>query len=269
MTTNISDRVLAPITFSRYRAFHLLERNALVAKRYWVGVVSGFSEPIFYLFAIGVGIGEIIGNVTGPNGVSVEYAAFVAPALLGASAMNVAVFESTVAVYLKLTYTKTYDAVVTTPMQPRDIAVGEIAWSLIRSGIYTTSFLLIMWLFGFMPSQWGWLAVPTALLIGFAFSAVGVAASTFLKSWQDFDMILLVTLPLFLFSATFYPLSVYPGWLQAVARVSPLYHGVELIRSLTLGIFDLSFVGHAIFLVAMGLIGALISARRMKKLLLG
>jgi lipooligosaccharide transport system permease protein len=81
-------------------------------------------------------------------------------------------------------------------------------------------------------------------------------------------MVTLATLPLFLFSATFYPISVYPGWLQTVARVSPLYHGVELIRALTLGVFDLSIVVHVAFLVAMGLIGLAVSARRVGKLLL-
>jgi lipooligosaccharide transport system permease protein len=112
------------------------------------------------------------------------------------------------------------------------------------------------------------MAVPAALLIGFAFAAVGMAATSFMRSWQDFDMITLVTLPLFLFSATFYPLDVYPPVMQNLTRLSPLYHGVEIIRAVTLGRFDWSIAGHISFLVVMGAIGVTVAARRVEKLLL-
>jgi len=95
-----------------------------------------------------------------------------------------------------------------------------------------------------------------------------MAVTTFMRSWQDFDMVTLVSLPLFLFSATFYPLSVYPVGFQMFTRLSPLYHGVELIRSLTLGVFDWSLAGHVVFLVAMGGIGVAITARRLERLLM-
>ena len=111
-------------------------------------------------------------------------------------------------------------------------------------------------------------ALPAALLIGFAFAAVGMAATTYMRSWQDLDAINLVTLVLFLFSATFFPLSVYPDNLQNLAQLSPLYHGVALIRGLTLGNVDLSLLGHVAFLVAMGAVGLTISKRRLGILLL-
>jgi lipooligosaccharide transport system permease protein len=231
-------------------------------------MLSGFFEPVFYLFAVGVGIGELVGDVTGPDGNPISYAAFVAPALLGASAMNGAIFESTMNVFFKLKYGKVYDAILATPMSPGDVAVGEIGYSLGRGGIYATGFLVVMWAAGYMPSPWGWLALPAALLIGFAFAAVGMAATTFMRSWQDLDMVTLATLPLFLFSATFYPLSIYPEWLQWVARVSPLYHGVEILRGLTLGSFDWSLLGHVLFLVTMGATGLLVAGRRISLLLL-
>jgi lipooligosaccharide transport system permease protein len=238
-----------------------------VARQIWLIIASGFFESVFYLFAVGVGIGELVGDVAGPGGRPVEYAAFVAPALLSASAMNGAVFEST-NIYFKLKWAKIYDAVVATPLNPGDIAIAEISWSLIRGGMYSTGFLVVMSVLGYMPSKWGWLALPGSLLVGFAFAAVGMAAVTFMRSWQDFDLITLAILPLFLFSATFYPITVYPGWLQLVARISPLYHGVELIRSLTLGAFDITLVGHVMFLLVMGLVGLAISARRIGNLLL-
>ena len=268
MTSGLLTRVVPPAALGSRKAVHLLERNVLVARRIWLIVFSGFFEPLFYLFAVGVGIGELVGEVTGPGGVAVEYAAFVAPGLLGASAMNGAVFESTMNIYFKLKFAKVYDAIVATPMSPGDIAIGEIGFSLIRGALYSGGFLVVMFALGYMPSMWGWLALPAALLIGFAFAAVGMAATTYMRTWQDFDMVTLAALPLFLFSATFYQLSVYPGWLQAVTRFSPLYHGVELIRALTLGIFDMSLIGHVAFLAAMGLIGLAVTARRMGKLLL-
>jgi lipooligosaccharide transport system permease protein len=264
----LTARVVPPVQLGSRRAVHLLERNFLVARQIWLIILSGFFEPVFYLFAVGVGVGQLVGDITGPGGEPIPYAAFVAPALLGASAMNGAVFESTMNIYFKLKHAKIYDGIVATPMTPGDIAVGEIGWSLVRGGLYATGFLAVMAAFGYMPSAWGWLALPAALLIGFAFAAVGMAATTFMRSWQDFDMVTLITLPLFLFSATFYPISIYPTWLQAVARVSPLYHGVELIRALTLGVFDLSVAGHIGFLVLMGLAGLTVSSRRIGKLLL-
>ncbi len=261
-------RIVPPTALPSKRAVHLLERNARVYRHAWMIIFSGFFEPLFYLFSIGVGLGELIGDLTGPGGEPVSYAAFVAPALLAASAMNGAVFESTMNIFWKLKYAKIYDAVLATPMSPGDVAVGEIGWSLIRGVIYASGFLVVMAAMGLMPSLWGILAVPVAVLIGFAFAAVGMAATTFMRTWQDFDLITLVTMPLFLFSATFYPMDVYPPALQAIARFSPLYHGVDLMRGLTLGAFDWSMLGHVGVLVGMGLVGIAIASRRVAKLLL-
>jgi lipooligosaccharide transport system permease protein len=258
--------VPAPLLAGR-GAGRILERNFLVYRRAWMLVFSGFFEPLFYLVSIGVGIGELVGDVTGPGGTAVDYAVFVAPALLGSAAMNGAIYESTGNIFFKLKYGKVYDAVLATPMQSADIAVGEITWSLGRGAVYAAGFLVVMAAMGPMPSFWGILALPAALLIGFAFAACGMATATFMRSWQDFDLVNMVTLPLFLFSATFYPLDVYPEGFQVFTRLSPLYHGVELIRSLTFGVFDWSLAGHIGFLVGMGAIGVAITSRRLKRML--
>ncbi len=261
-------RIVPPAALGSGRALRLVERNLMVHRRMWVVFASGFFEPLFYLFAVGAGIGVLVGDVDIGGGRTVPYAEFVAPALLAASAMNGAVYESTFNIFFKLKFDKTYDAVLATPLAPGDVAVGEITYSLLRGGIYATSFLAVMLVLGLVPSLWGLLAVPAALLIGLAFGACGMAATTFMKSWQDFDLVSLVTLPLFLFSATFYPVSVYPEWLQAVARLSPLYHGTELIRGLTLGMIGWDMLAHVAVLVALGLVGALVTSRRIAKLLL-
>lgn len=261
----LTARVVPP--FVPGSAVRMLERSYLVYRRIWLLIFSGFFEPVFYLFSIGIGIGELVGDVT-VNGKAVEYAAFVAPALLGASAMNGAIYESTFNIFFKLRYGKVYDAILATPMEPRHIAVGEIAWSLGRGLIYAVAFLVVITGFGYVESAWAVMAIPAAVLIGFAFAAMGMTATTFMKSWQDFDLVNMVTLPLFLFSGTFYPLEVYPETFQVLTRFSPLYHGVELIRALTLGTFDISIVAHIGVLVGIGLVGMWIVSKRLNKLLL-
>lgn len=245
----------------------LLQRNLLVYKHIWLVVVAGFCEPIFFLLAVGVGLGGFVGNVA-VGDVSLSYAAFVAPGLLAASAMNGAIIESTFSVFFKLRYNYTYNAVLATPMRVADIVLGETLWSQVRAGVYALGFLVLMFIAGFTSSPWALLAVPGALLVGFTFAAAGFAAVTFMRSWHDFDMIQLVILPLFLFSGTFYPLSVYPSFLQPIMQISPLYHGTELLRAFTLGRFDWTLVGHAGVLTAVGLVAFAITARRIGRTLL-
>jgi lipooligosaccharide transport system permease protein len=258
---------VAPPGLLGLRAQRVVERNLMVGRRNWTLFLSGFFEPVFYLFSIGVGVGALVGDLE-VGGRTVSYATFVAPALLASSAMNGAVFESTFNIFFKLKWGKVYDAMLATPLRPVDIAAGEIGYSLLRGGIYAVGFMVVMVAFGLAESWWAVMAIPAALLIGFAFAAVGMAATTFMRSWQDFDLVQLFTLPLFLFSATFYPLDVYPEAIQQITRISPLYHGVELIRAFTLGSFDWTLLGHAAFLLAMGAVGLTIAGRRLEGLLL-
>jgi lipooligosaccharide transport system permease protein len=127
---------------------------------------------------------------------------------------------------------------------------------------------VVMAVLGDIASPWAVLALPAAVLIGFGFAAVGMAATTFMRSWNDFDFVQLAVLPLFLFSTTFYPLSTYPRWLQIVVECTPLYHGVSLIRALCTGSVGPALFGHAVYLAVMGVVGLIISARRLEILLL-
>jgi lipooligosaccharide transport system permease protein len=133
--------------------------------------------------------------------------------------------------------------------------------------LYSIVFLVVMVLMGLTTNWWALLTIPGAVLIGFAFGSVGLAACTYMRSWQDFDLVSLVTMPLFLFSGTFFPISQLPDVLQWITRISPLYHGTEMLRAFALGIFDWSLAGHITFLVVMGLIGARIASRRLDGLL--
>ena len=182
--------------------------------------------------------------------------------------MNGAVYDSTMNVFFKLKFAKTYDAILATPIGVGDVALGEITWALMRGLLYATVFLGVMVALGDVSSSWAILALPAAVLIGFAFAAAGMAATTYMRSWQDFDFVQLAILPLFLFSGTFYPLSTYPRWLQIVVELSPLYHGVALIRGLTLGAVGPGLLFHAAYLAAMGVAGLWVSSRRLGRLLL-
>lgn len=259
---------LVPVPAGVGLARMLIERNVMSFRHGWVALVTGFAEPVFYLFSLGIGIGSLVRTVTTDSGSVVSYAAFVAPALLAASAMNGAVFDSTFNVFFKLKYAKLYDSVLATPMGPRDIALGEIGWSLIRGGLYSGLFLVVALLAGVVHSWWAMLALPAAVFIGFAFAAVGMFATTFMRSWVDFDYVTLAVQPMFLFSATFFPLSTYPGALQVLVEATPLYHGVALERALMLGEVEPGLLVHVAYLAVLGLLGVLGTARRLERLLL-
>ena len=245
----------------------LFERNLMVYRRSWMIIFSGVFEPLFYLFSMGIGLGHFVGKVPGPGGRLVDYASFVAPALLASAAMNGAIYDAT-NVFWKLKYMKTYDAVLSTPIGPADVAVGETAWALFRGFLYAISFMAVAGALGLIESAWGLLALPAAVVIGFAFAGLGVAATTYMRTWQDFELIGLVQLPMFLFSATFFPITTYPGAIQWVVRFSPLYHAVELLRALNLGTVGWAQLVNLSYLLVLGAGGLFLAQRRIGKLLL-
>ena len=245
------------------RAVRVLERNVLVYRRTWWVLLSGFFEPLFYLLGLGFGLGAIVGDVDG-----IPYAMFVAPALMATSAMNGAVYDSTFNLFYKLKYAHTYDAMLATPMGSQDVAVGEVTWALIRGLMYAVAFLVIMILLGLVATPLGLLAVPASVLIGFAAAGVATAATTFVRSWQDFDLVFVVTTPLFLFSATFFPITTYPEPLRTIVELTPLYRGVHMIRALTTDTLDATVVVDVVYLAVLGFVGLAITTRRMGKLLL-
>jgi lipooligosaccharide transport system permease protein len=259
-------RVL-PVGMYAGRARVLVERSLLVNRRAWLTVVSGFCEPLFFLFAMGVGFGTLVGDVPGPTGSS-SFVAFVAPALLAASAMNGAIYDATFNIFFKVKYAKLYDAMLATPLGPIDVAVGEITWALLRGGLYAGGFLTVMLAMGLVTSPWALLALPAAVLVAFSFAAVGMACTTFMRSWQDFDLIQLVLMPMFLFSTTFFPLTVYPGFVAVVVRCLPLYHAIELMRKLCAGVVEVGMLAHLAYFAVMAAVGVVVSIRRLGVLLL-
>jgi lipooligosaccharide transport system permease protein len=245
----------------------LVYRNYVTYRREWKLFVTGFFEPFFYLLSIGIGVGALIDTFEFNGGV-VPYAEFVAPAMLATSAFNGALIDATYNTFFKLKFEKLYDQMLATPLTSSDIARGEIAWSQLRGGTYSAAFLLIMAAMGLVDSWWAVLALPAALLIGFSTAAVCMALTTYMTSWQDFDKVTLVQLPLFLFSATFFPVTVFPDALRWVVECTPLYRGVVLCRELTTGALSWGSAVSVAYLVALGAFGLVLVSRRLDKLLL-
>ena len=258
-------RVVPPVVWGR--AWRIVERNALAYRRLGWVFAAGMLEPILYLFSIGIGVGSLVGDLPTPGGATVPYEVFVAPGLLAAAAMNGAIFDSTFNFFLKFKYFKTYDAILASPLSPADAAAGEVLWSLIRGVVYSAVFLLTMAVLGYTESWWALAALPTTLLIGSSFGAVGLAASTFMRSFVEFDYVNIVILPSFLFSETFFPLSRYPEGVQVVVELTPLYQGVRLCRAFTLGEVDAGLIFPIVYLLVMTIAGLAVAARRLRRLL--
>ncbi|MDQ2836832.1 MAG: ABC transporter permease [Actinomycetota bacterium] len=260
-------RMLPPGIYSG-RSGVLMERSVLVYRRSWLIIVSGFFEPLFYLLSFGAGLGSLVGGVHGPDGRALTYAQYIAPALLASSAMNGAIADSTMNVFFKLKFAKLYDGMLATSMGTMDVALGEISWALTRGGMYAVGFVIVMLAMHLILSPWGLLLVPAALVIAFGFAAVGMAVTTYLRSWQDLEVVTLFTLPMFLFSGTFYSLNAYPVWLRIVVECLPLHHGVVLLRSLAVGDLSAGLVWHLGYFVAMAAFGLWLTTRRLGTLLM-
>ena len=250
------------------RATHVFERNTIAYKHQWSVIVSGFVEPVLYLAGIGFGIGSLVPNIALGGGRTLSYAMFVAPALMASSAMNGAIIETTFNFFYKVRYAKTFEAVIATPLEVEDAVLGEVMWAVARGSVYSIGFVVLMYGLGLVASPLGLLAIPAAILIGLAFAALGAAVTSFMRDWRDFDLVALALQPMFLFSGTFFPISIYPAALRGLIELTPLYHAVNLIRGLTTGSAGFEQVGNAAYLVGVGVLGFSIAALRLRRQLL-
>ena len=248
------------------RSRAIMERAYIAFKSStWMIVISGFVEPVLFLLSFGYGLKDLVGDIT-VAGQPIGYVAFIAPALLATSAMNGAIYDSTMNVYFKLKHDRIYHGMLATSLGPMDVALGEIGWALLRGLSYAIGFMAIVAPLGLIPSAWGILAIPAAVLIAFGFASFGMAVTSYMKSWQQLEIINIVLLPMFLFSGSFYPLSVFPEWLQTLIRLFPLAHAIDLVRGLTLGNISWALVGHAMYFVVMIVVGLFFTTKRLNAL---
>jgi lipooligosaccharide transport system permease protein len=250
------------------RAASVAERNiASLRPLYWFLMFTGFAEPVLYLFSIGVGVGSLIGDLPLPDGRTVPYAAFVAPAMLASSAMTGALSETTFNFFGKMKFMKLYDGMLATPVRPIEIALGELSWAMLRGNIYAAAFLVIMVVMGLTTAGLAAVAFLCAALVGFAFGGLGMALSTYMRSWQDFDLVSSAQFALFLFSGTFVPADSYPAVLRWLVEATPLYRSVDLIRSTATGSWSWVQLADVAYLMVLLAVGLTIAGRRMGKLL--
>jgi lipooligosaccharide transport system permease protein len=223
-------------------------------RRIWrSSVYSSVLGPLFFLGAIGFGLGSLV-NRHGSAGLGgVSYLAFVAPAILATQAMQTAMSESTFPVYGAVKWNRSYIAARATPLRPADIYRGHLLFIVIRLAMNSTVFLAIAAAFGSVHSPWTVAALPAAVLCGLAFAAPVAAWAITVSRDTAFNYALRFGMtPLMLFSGTFFPLSQLPGWLRPVAYLTPLWHGVALCRSMTLGTPDAGSVAiHVGYLTAL------------------
>ncbi|MGO1319540.1 MAG: ABC transporter permease [Galactobacter sp.] len=246
----------------------VMQRSWMATKNAtWVVIVTGFLEPVLYLLSMGFGLGAAVGTVEGPGGVSMSYAAYIAPALLATSAMNGALMDSN-NMFFKLNHAKLYRVMLFTSLGPLDVAFGEIMMALARGLLYALGFSVIAFSFGLVPSMWGILMIPGAVLIAFSFSALFMAIITFIKRFQQLDWINMITMPMFLFSATFFPLSAYPDGVRWVIEALPLWHGVDMLRHLAVGVIDISLLWHVLYFLVIAAAGLMVATGRLRKLFL-
>jgi lipooligosaccharide transport system permease protein len=235
------------------RSRRMVQRNLVVYKHTWMVIFSGFFEPLFYLLGVGIGLGGMISAIGGLN-----YGAFVAPGLLASGCLNGAITDGCFNIFFKLHHQKTYDGILATPMGVPDVAFGEMLWALTRGSLYAATFLLVLWSLGHVGprmilSPWGLLALPAAVLVSASFSAMALCLTSFVRKVQDFDMVIgLLVMPMFLFSGIFAPITQFPEWVQWLAELTPLYHGVAILRQLTTGMIERSMSGHIAYLILMG-----------------
>jgi lipooligosaccharide transport system permease protein len=240
----IAPRDLVP---SLSHATSIWLRNARVFSKLWKGaLLPQFLDPLFYLVALGFGLGTYVALDSG-----IPYKDFVAPGLIASATMWSASFECTYNVYLRMNETRLYDAVLATPVEVQDLVAGDLLWSASRATVYGTTFLVIVAIFGLISSPWAILIPPLVFLGGLCFSLV---AYTFTALIPKIDMysyfFTLGITPMFLFSGIFFPFSQLPGWAEVIAWFLPLYHLVEITREMANGPEGLQILIHAGWLAA-------------------
>jgi lipooligosaccharide transport system permease protein len=245
---------------------HVIEHRAVQYRRtFRSSIFSSFLSPVLFLTAMGIGLGGYVDRSGTAALGGLTYLQFLAPGLLAATVMQAAAFEATFPIIGGLNWQRTFHAMYATPLSPRDIALGNLAWIAIRLAMIATVFTVVIVLFGAAHSPLVVLGIPVSVLTGMAFAAPIAAFSATQRTPNRFNYIFrFIVMPLFLFSGTFFPIETLPGYLQSLAWLSPLWHGVDLSRALMLGTIGeapLLAAIHVAILVAIATIGAWLAIR--------
>ncbi len=242
-----------------------LRNKDVFMKTVKVNFIPPFLEPILYLLSIGFGLGLYVGEIGG-----ISYAAYIAPALITISMMNAAFFECTFASFVRMYFQKTFDAIVSTPLNIDEVIFGEILWGATKSFINSTIILFVVSLFGLVKLPEGLLIIPFSLLVGLVFAAIGMCFTALVPNIEVFNYpIYIYITPMFLFSGTFFPSSTLPHAVQTLSLLFfPLTHAVLIARGLATGMIEQVQIINLLWLLAIGFVLTIVSVNLMKKKLL-
>lgn len=233
-------------------AIRVWRRNVTLYRRSWkLTFLPQFLQPVFYLIALGFGLGLFIGRqVEG-----FDYVEFIAPGLAASAAMNGAAFELTFNVFGKFTWSRLYESVITTPLEPEDVVLGEIMWAVTRSVLYGGVFFAVMIGLGHVRQPFAPAALVAFALTGLSVGLIGLLFTCLINDMDFFSYFFnLILIPLFMFSGIFFPIDVMPEAAQAITWFTPLYHGVEMTRAASLTGDVNAIWGHGLWLLVFSLL---------------
>jgi len=238
-----------------WRFIRVWQRNMKVFRLSWkINFLLPFLSPLFYLVAFGVGFSSFIGSIDYGT-TKVSYISFIAPAIICVNIMNNAFFENTYSSFVRMYYQKTFDAMMSTPLNAGEIIIGEIVWGATKSLISATIMLVVVSFLGLVSYPVALLIIPVSFLGGIAFGAVGMYFTGLVKTIDLFSLpVFLFVTPMFLFSGTFFPLSGLPHWGQLLALTLPLTHLVNIVRAFSYGIFNGEVVIGLCYLIVFSMI---------------
>ncbi|MBN2054326.1 ABC transporter permease [bacterium] len=216
---------------------------------WFVNFLPPFLEPILYLFAFGLGLGRMVENVQ-YQGMTLSYMQFIAPGIVAITTMFHAYYECLYGSFVRMYYQKSFDAIIATPLTLEDVIGGEILWGATKGAIAATIMMVPVSMFGFVRYPWGLLIPLVGLLGGMVFGALGMCFTGICPTIDTFNFpVFLLITPMMLFSGTFFPLDMLPGWAVTIAYCLPLTHLAELYRSILLGVAPPHLVGNLVMLV--------------------
>jgi lipooligosaccharide transport system permease protein len=249
-------------------AADVVVRNGLVAWRSWkASLVLAVLSPVMFLSAMGLGLGSLVQE--GQTFGGVDYLPFFATGMLASSAMESGVFIATYPILSKIMWQRNYEAILATPLSVREIVLGELGWAAVSLAQLTVPFFGVMALMGIFDSWTAALAIPVAMLVGLSCCAPVMAFTATRQTDEAYSWLFrFVVTPLFLLSGTFFPIAELPTWGQAVAHATPLFHGVEVIRQLTVYEVGISTVWHLAYLIVLLGAGTLLGIRNLERRLL-
>lgn len=252
-----------------WRAWRVWQRNFDVYKATWkVNFIPPLLEPFLYLVAFGVGLGNLVRDVS-YDGEVISYLRFIAPGLIATAVMNHGFFETTYASFVRMYFQKTYDAILSTPLMLEDVILGEIIWGATKALFAGTIMLIIAGLWGLVAWPASLAILPVAFLAGMAFSGLGMCFTAVVKNIEMFNFpVFLFITPMFLFSGVFFPIQSLPQWAQYAAKAMPLTFLVSILRGLTLGRFHQFQIVELLWLTAIAVICTFLSMSMMKKRIL-